>query len=132
MQQKGFDDLVCSLDREKVAKWLIDPLRRGPGVHHADMGQRYQMLFRQGYLRLIVVTGTLALGINMPCRTVVFGGYSAFLSSHNYRQASGRAGRQGFDLLGNVVFNGISQDRFHEIMSSRLPALRDQFLSQPI
>lgn len=85
------------------------------------------MLFRQGYLRVVVATGTLALGINMPCKTVVFSGDSVFLSPQNYRQASGRAGRRGFDLLGNVVFNGISPERVHEIMSSRLPALKGQF-----
>lgn len=86
-----------------------------------------EMLFRKGYLRLVVATGTLALGINMPCKTVVFSGDSVFLSPQNYRQASGRAGRRGFDLLGNVVFNGINRDRVHEIMSSRLPALKGQF-----
>jgi superfamily II RNA helicase len=69
-----------------------------------------EMLFRQGYLRVVVATGTLALGINMPCKTVVFSGDSVFLSPQNYRQASGRAGRRGFDLLGNVVFNGIAEE----------------------
>ncbi|RKL08713.1 hypothetical protein BFJ70_g16768 [Fusarium oxysporum] len=85
------------------------------------------MLFRKGYLRLVVATGTLALGINMPRKTVVFSGDSVFLSPQNYRQASGRAGRRGFDLLGNVVFNGINRDRVHEIMPFRLPALKGQF-----
>ncbi|KAL3608254.1 hypothetical protein FPOAC2_03248 [Fusarium poae] len=131
MQQRDFDDLVCSLSSSKVPSWFIDALRRGLGVHHAGMNRRYrqivEMLFRRGYLRVVVATGTLALGINMPCKTVVFSGDSVFLSPQNYRQASGRAGRRGFDLLGNVVFNGIDQERVHEIMSSRLPALRGQF-----
>ncbi|KAF4957474.1 hypothetical protein FSARC_11310 [Fusarium sarcochroum] len=131
MQQNEFDKMVRSLSRDKVAPWLIDALRRGLGVHHAGMNRRYrqivEMLFRQGYLRLVVATGTLALGINMPCKTVIFSGDSVFLSPQNYRQASGRAGRRGFDLLGNVVFNGISRGRVHEIMSSRLPALKGQF-----
>ncbi|KAF4466491.1 dead deah box helicase [Fusarium albosuccineum] len=131
MQQKEFDDLVFSLDANKVQPWLVDALRRGLGVHHAGMNRQYrqivEMLFRKGYLRLVVATGTLALGINMPCKTVVFSGDSVFLSPQNYRQASGRAGRRGFDLLGNVVFNGINRDRVHEIMSSRLPALKGQF-----
>ncbi|KAF5637108.1 dead deah box helicase [Fusarium sp. NRRL 52700] len=131
MQQRDIDDLVVRLNPKKVQPWLIDALRRGLGVHHAGMNLQYrriiEMLFRKGYLRLVVATGTLALGINMPCKTVVFSGDSVFLSPQNYRQASGRAGRRGFDLLGNVVFNGIERDRVHEIMSSRLPALRGQF-----
>ncbi|EGU71855.1 hypothetical protein FOXB_17636, partial [Fusarium oxysporum f. sp. conglutinans Fo5176] len=131
MQQRDLDNLVLRLNPKKVQPWLIDALRRGLGVHHAGMNLQYrrivEMLFRKGYLRLVVATGTLALGINMPCKTVVFSGDSVFLSPQNYRQASGRAGRRGFDLLGNVVFNGINRDRVHEIMSSRLPALKGQF-----
>ncbi|RGP77383.1 dead deah box helicase [Fusarium longipes] len=131
MQQRELDDLVLRLNPKKVQPWLIDALRRGLGVHHAGMNLQYrrivEMLFRKGYLRLVVATGTLALGINMPCKTVVFSGDSVFLSPQNYQQASGRAGRRGFDLLGNVVFNGITRDRVHEIMSSRLPALKGQF-----
>ncbi|RGP72272.1 dead deah box helicase [Fusarium sporotrichioides] len=125
MQQSDFDGMVRSLNRGRVASWLIDALRRGLGVHHAESS--VETLFRRGYLRVVVATGTLALGINMPCKTVVFSGDSVFLSPQNYRQASGRAGRRGFDLLGNIVINGIAQERVHEIMSSRLPALRGQF-----
>lgn len=85
------------------------------------------MLFRRGYLTIVVATGTLALGLNMPCKTVVFTGDSVFLTALNYRQASGRAGRRGFDVLGNVVFHGIPPKRALEIMSARLPDLRGQF-----
>lgn len=76
---------------------------------------------------MVVATGTLALGVNMPCKTVVFTGDSIFLTALNYRQASGRAGRRGFDLLGNVVFHRIPKHRALEIMSSRLPDLRGTF-----
>jgi ATP-dependent RNA helicase DDX60 len=85
------------------------------------------MLFRKGFLTVVIATGTLALGLNMPCKTVVFAGDSVFLTALSYRQASGRAGRRGFDLLGNVVFHGIGHHRAMEIMSSRLPDLRGQF-----
>lgn len=88
---------------------------------------RVEILFRRGFLTVVVATGTLALGINMPCKTVVFAGDSVYLSALNYRQASGRAGRRGFDVLGNVVFHGISHHRVMEIMSSRLPDLKGQF-----
>ena len=85
------------------------------------------MLFRKGFLRVVIATGTLALGINMPCATVVFSGDSIFLTALNYRQAAGRAGRRGFDLLGNVVFQGISKDKVFRLMSSRLPDLNGHF-----
>lgn len=86
-----------------------------------------EILFRKGFLRAVVATGTLALGINMPCKTVVFMGDSIFHTALNYRQASGRAGRRGFDLLGNVVFADIKPQRVFDIMSSKLPDMRGQF-----
>ena len=76
---------------------------------------------------MIIATGTLALGINMPCATVVFSGDSVFLTALNYRQAAGRAGRRGFDLLGNVVFQGISKEKVWRLLSSRLPDLNGHF-----
>lgn len=85
------------------------------------------MLFRKGFLRVVIATGTLALGLNMPCKTVVFFGDAVFLTALNYHQASGRAGRRGFDLLGNVVFVGMPTQRVLEIMSSRLPDLCGHF-----
>ncbi|KAF6794637.1 DEAD/DEAH box helicase [Colletotrichum sojae] len=114
-----------------VRKPFLEALGRGLGVHHAGMNRRYrqavEILFRKGFLTAFMATGTLALGINMPCKTVVFAGDSVFLTALNYRQASGRAGRRGFDLLGNVVFHGIPPRRAMEITSSRLPDLRGQF-----
>ena len=74
-----------------------------------------------------MATGTLSLGINMPCSTVVFSGDSVFLTALNFRQAAGRAGRRGFDLLGNVVFQGISMDKVCRLLSSRLPDLNGHF-----
>ncbi|KAK1622681.1 hypothetical protein BDP81DRAFT_507281 [Colletotrichum phormii] len=122
---------IRSLDDLGIKPRLIDALRRGLGVHHAGMNRQYrqvvEMLFRKGYLTVVIATGTLALGLNMPCKTVVFTGDSVFLTALNYRQASGRAGRRGFDLLGNIVFHGIPHHRTMEIISSRLPDLKGQF-----
>ncbi len=117
--------------RRGVAPWLALALRRGIGVHHAGMNRKYrqvvEMLFRQGFLRVVIATGTLALGINMPCATVVFSGDSIFLTALNFRQAAGRAGRRGFDLLGNVVFQNISHGKVCRLLSSRLPDLNGHF-----
>lgn len=89
--------------------------------------RRVEHLFRRGFLRVVVATGTLALGINMPCSTVIFCGDSLFLTALNYRQASGRAGGRGFDLLGNVIFHGISFSKAYQLISSRLPDLNGHF-----
>ncbi|KAL8797979.1 MAG: hypothetical protein Q9182_007056 [Xanthomendoza sp. 2 TL-2023] len=111
--------------------WMMESLTRGIGVHHAGMNRKYrqavEMLFRKGFLRVVIATGTLALGINMPCATVVFSGDSVFLTALNFRQAAGRAGRRGFDLLGNVVFQNITTAKVCRLLSSRLPDLTGHF-----
>ncbi|KAM0461154.1 hypothetical protein ACHAPV_004468 [Trichoderma viride] len=130
MQMSEVVEMILAL-RGQVEPWLLDALRRGLGVHHSSLNRQYrqtvEVMFRKGYLRLVAATGTLALGINMPCKTVIFHGDSVFLTAQNFRQASGRAGRRGFDLLGNVVFSRIPRERVYEIMSARLPGLNGQF-----
>lgn len=125
------ESTIWSLRWKNLDPRLIECLKRGIGIHHAGMNHKYrqvvEMLFRKGYLTAVISTGTLALGLNMPCKTVVFYGDSVSLTALNYHQAAGRAGRRGFDLLGNVVFAGMTQERAYEIMSSRLPDLRGHF-----
>jgi superfamily II RNA helicase len=131
LSQEEFAVHAKELRYRGVDEWLIDGLMRGIGVHHAGLNRKYrycvEMLFRKGYLRVVIATGTLALGINMPCKTVVFSGDSVFLTALNFRQAAGRAGRRGFDMLGNVVFHGVSLSKIHKLISSRLPDLNGHF-----
>ena len=63
----------------------------------------------------------------MPCKTVIFSGDSVYLTALNFRQCAGRAGRRGFDILGNVVFHGIPIDKACRLLSSRLPDLNGHF-----
>ncbi|KAI1287759.1 hypothetical protein F5Y03DRAFT_113782 [Xylaria venustula] len=129
--QSELEHFIDSLKDEHIRPHLFSALRRGIAVHHAGMNRRYrqvvEILFRKGYLTAVIATGTLALGINMPCKTVAFIGDSTFLTTLNYRQGAGRAGRRGFDQLGNVVFTNISRMRAYELMSSRLPDLKGHF-----
>lgn len=131
LQKSELDEYVYQLRRKHIREDLIDLFKRGIGVHHAGMNRKYrqciEMLFRKGFLRVVIATGTLALGINMPCATVIFSGDSVFLTALNFRQAAGRSGRRGFDLLGNVVFQGISRERASRLLSSRLPDMTGHF-----
>lgn len=131
LQGSELVEYTKELSNRGVRPWLIEALGRGIGVHHAGMNRKYrqvvEILFRKGFLRVAIATGILALGINMPCKTVVFSGDSVFLTALNFRQAAGRAGRRGFDVLGNVVFQGILVDKVYRLLSSRLPDLNGHF-----
>lgn len=107
---------------------LIQILRRGIGVHHNGLQNKYkmavEMLFRCGYLRIVIATETLAYGINMPARTVVFAGDSICLNSVQYQQMSGRAGRRGLDVLGHIVMFEVPRYKLHRLIVAPVPRLR--------
>ncbi|XP_074003466.1 probable ATP-dependent RNA helicase DDX60 [Numenius arquata] len=104
---------------------------RGIGYHHGSMNakerQVVEMLFRMGYIKVVTATSTLALGINMPCKSVVFAEDSVFLDALNYRQMSGRAGRRGQDMIGNVFFYDIPLPKVERLIKSNVPQLKGQF-----
>ncbi|XP_074922462.1 putative ATP-dependent RNA helicase DDX60 [Chelonoidis abingdonii] len=128
------DILQKVIDRVKFMKTnttLKTLALRGIGYHHASVSQRgrqlVEMLFRMGFIQVVTATGTLALGINMPCKSVVFTQNSVYLDALNYRQMSGRAGRRGQDLLGNVFFYDIPLPKVDKLIKSNVPQLRGQF-----
>ncbi|XP_057275202.1 probable ATP-dependent RNA helicase DDX60 isoform X2 [Pezoporus wallicus] len=104
---------------------------RGIGYHHASMASKerqvVEMLFRMGYIKVVTATSSLALGINMPCKSVVFAEDSVFLDALNYRQMSGRAGRRGYDMIGNVFFYDIPMPKVERLIKSNIPELKGQF-----
>ena len=106
-------------------------LRRGVSYHHAAMSKKkrsvVEMLFRKKFVNVVFATGTLALGIHMPCKTVVFANDSVFLNTLQYHQISGRAGRRGFDLVGHVIFFGIPQAKIQRLMTADLPRIIGNF-----
>lgn len=89
-------------------------LSHGVGLHHAGLLPKYRLLVeklaQEGYLKVIMGTDTLGVGVNVPIRTVLFtklckfdGDKTGILSIRDFKQISGRAGRKGFDDEGSVV-----------------------------
>jgi ATP-dependent RNA helicase HelY len=94
-------------------EWLTG-LQRGIAAHHAGLLPTFkevvEELFEAGLVRAVFATETLALGINMPARTVVIerldkwnGEAHAALTPGEYTQLTGRAGRRGIDVEGHAV-----------------------------
>lgn len=89
-------------------------LKHGIGIHHAGLLPKYRVLVeklvQKGLLKIICGTDTLGVGVNVPIRTVLLtqlckfdGEKTAVLSSRDFHQIVGRAGRKGFDDQGYVV-----------------------------
>jgi ATP-dependent RNA helicase HelY len=94
-------------------EWLTG-LQRGIAAHHAGLLPTFkevvEELFEAGLVRAVFATETLALGINMPARTVVIerldkwnGEAHLPLTPGEYTQLTGRAGRRGIDVEGHAV-----------------------------
>lgn len=128
------DDLkreLTSLKNRGINGLLVDAIRRGIGVHHNGLDKKYRQAvehhFRTGQIKVVFSTETLALGMNMPCRTTVFAGDSPNLTPLQYRQMSGRAGRRGYDPLGRVILWGIPFHRITYLEGAKLAPIRGQF-----
>lgn len=94
-------------------EWL-DGVQRGVAAHHAGMlpvfKEVVEELFLRRLVRVVFATETLALGINMPARTVVLEKLEKFngearvpITPGEYTQLTGRAGRRGIDVEGHSV-----------------------------
>ena len=92
---------------------IMRAAREGIAWHHAGMlpihKEVVERLFTAGVIRLLFTTETFALGINAPARSVVFAGLRKFdgvsfdyVSTRDFMQMAGRAGRQGHDKEGLV------------------------------
>ncbi|MBQ8476007.1 DEAD/DEAH box helicase, partial [bacterium] len=95
----------------------LDLIRQGIASHHAGLLPGWkalvEKLFQKGLIKVVFATETLAAGINMPARTTVISSISKrtdsghrMLSSNEFLQMSGRAGRRGMDKIGYVVVVG--------------------------
>jgi ATP-dependent RNA helicase HelY len=98
--------------------WL-DGLQRGVAAHHAGMLPAFkevvEELFQRKLLKAVFATETLALGVNMPARTVVLEKLEKFngearvpITPGEFTQLTGRAGRRGIDVEGHAVIQWVS------------------------
>ena len=120
---------------------FLDALERGVAAHHAGMlpifKEIVEALFSQGLVKVVFATETLALGINMPARSVVLeslvkwnGEAHVDLTPGEYTQLTGRAGRRGIDIEGHGVVlwtPGFDPTHVAGLASTRTYPLRSSF-----
>lgn len=118
-----------------------DALERGIAAHHAGLLPAFKVtveeLFQRGLVKAVFATETLALGINMPARTVVLEKLSKWngeghvaISPGEYTQLTGRAGRRGIDIEGNAVIlwgNELDSTSVGGLASTRTYPLKSSF-----
>ncbi len=131
------DDDLAALGFDE---WL-EALERGLAAHHAGLlpvfKEIVEALFQKGLIKVVFATETLALGINMPAKSVVLerlvkwnGETHVDLTPGEYTQLTGRAGRRGIDVEGHAVVlwqPGLDPRSLAGLASTRTYPLRSSF-----
>jgi helicase len=106
-------------EKSELSKLVI----RGIAYHHAGLSKSLRDVienaFRDRLIKIIVATPTLAAGVNLPARVVIVGdiyrynrriiGFQEEIPIMEYKQMSGRAGRPGYDEIGEAII--IAKDK---------------------
>eukprot|EP00058_Branchiostoma_floridae_P015086 XP_002600574.1 hypothetical protein BRAFLDRAFT_205455 [Branchiostoma floridae] len=117
VEEVFFNAIDCLSDEDKKlpqVEHVLPLLKRGIGIHHGGLlpilKETIEILFSEGLIKALFATETFSMGLNMPARTVLFTSARKFdgkdfrwVSSGEYIQMSGRAGRRGLDERGIVI-----------------------------
>lgn len=115
---------------------------KGVCYHHSGiipiLKEVIEIIFRNGFIKVLFATETFAVGVNMPTRTVVFTELTKpdnltkrFLNTAEFKQMSGRAGRRGKDVHGNVIllpYYGYPElSDLKQVMLQSMPSITSKF-----
>jgi superfamily II RNA helicase len=136
--QYGFNTLKDLPQIDRIKQLAI----RGIAFHHSGLlpfsKEIVEILFSKGMIKVMFVTETFSVGINMPTRTVVFtdlsknvGGNVRLLQTDEFYQMAGRAGRRGLDKQGYVIYAPIrrvlSLQSIRSILEGSPMAIRSRY-----
>lgn len=122
---------------------VVALLEKGIAIHHSGvmpiLREIVEILFEKGYIKLLFATETFSVGLNMPIKTAIFTDVKKFdgsgmrmLYSHEFVQASGRAGRRGIDKVGHVIhltnlFRNVELSEYRIMMQGKPQTLVSKF-----
>lgn len=134
-----YEEQYKSLGQYQLVKKLIV---RGISFHHSGLipilKEIIEIIFQRGLIKILFATETFAVGVNMPTRSIVYtevekftGNKRRILTTAEYKQMSGRAGRRGLDLFGTVIILPIYEfpyrDDIKSMMLGSLPSIKSKF-----
>ncbi|MFW6109624.1 MAG: helicase-related protein, partial [archaeon] len=123
-------------EKTSLTDELAETISKGASFHHAGLSRQHRRIieegFKEGYIKILSATPTLAAGVNLPARTVVVGNYRRFMPGYGmqpikvleYKQMSGRAGRPQYDKEGVALLIASSEEEQDYLME-------DYILSNP-
>jgi len=136
--QTDLEGLASEIEMHGEKTSLTDALAfavsKGASFHHAGINTEHRRIveraFKNGTLKILAATPTLAAGVNLPARTVVVANYKRFVAGYGmypitvleYKQMSGRAGRPQYDPYGEAILIASSSDEQDQLMENYILA----------
>ena len=136
------EKILSAGERTRLSESLAELVKCGTAFHHAGLGGSHRRaiedLFRQGKIKVLTATPTLAFGVNLPARTVVIQDYRRYevgygyypIAVLEYKQMAGRAGRPKYDKIGESILIAKTTDEADYLMDSYVLAQPERIWSR--
>ena len=140
--KRDADKILATGEKTRISELLAELVRHGTAFHHAGLGSGHRKIiedsFRQGRIKVLTATPTLAFGVNLPARTVIIHDYRRYEPGYGYypirvleyKQMAGRAGRPKYDKVGEAILIAKTDDEADYLMESYVLAHPERIWSR--
>jgi len=143
LAQKTGVEILKEGDDTELNRTLSSTVAKGVGFHHAGLGAKSRQIvekaFRNGIVKILFATPTLAAGVNLPARRVIitsifrydyqYGG-NVPMSVLQYKQICGRAGRPAYDKYGEAIIIADSRTNPEDLYNHFVLGVPEPIVSQ--
>ncbi len=124
------EQILATGERTRLSELLAELVSQGTAFHHAGLGGGHRRIiedaFREGKIKILTATPTLAFGVNLPARMVIIHDYRRYEPGYGYypitvleyKQMAGRAGRPRYDKIGEALLIAKTEDERDYLMES--------------
>ena len=136
------EQILTTGARTRISEQLAEVVSGGAAFHHAGLGGGHRKLieeaFREGKIKVLTATPTLAFGVNLPARVVIINEYRRYEPGYGYypiavleyKQMAGRAGRPRYDKVGDSILIAKTEDEREYLMENYILADTERIWSK--
>jgi len=136
------EQILTTGERTRLGEQLAEVVSGGAAFHHAGLSSGHRKIiedsFKEGKIKVLTATPTLAFGMNLPARIVIINEYRRYESGYGYypipvleyKQMAGRAGRPRYDKFGDSILIAKTEDEREYLMENYVLAETEKIWSK--